>query len=81
MKNGLTTRIVMSLIFTVLVPTALRAQTYQVETLNGLGGGAGANSINNRGQILGFANNSSNTVSHAALWKDGSTYGRTRMPR
>jgi len=73
MKNGLTTRIVVSLVISVLVPAALRAQTYQVQTLNGLGGGAGANSINNRGQILGFANNSSNTVSHAALWKDGST--------
>jgi probable HAF family extracellular repeat protein len=73
MKNGLTTRIVVSLVISVLVPATLRAQTYQVQTLNGLGGGAGANSINNRGQILGFANNSSNTVSHAALWKDGST--------
>jgi len=73
MNNGLTTRILVSLVISVLVPAALRAQTYQVQTLNGLGGGAGANSINNRGQILGFANNSSNTVSHAALWKDGST--------
>src|SRR5215470_17149769 len=73
MKNGLTTRLSVSFIISLVVPAALFAQTYQVQTLNGLGGGAGANSINNRAQILGFANNSSNTVSHAALWNDGST--------
>jgi len=73
MKNGLTTRLLVSFIISLVVPAALFAQTYQVQTLNGLGGGAGANSINNRAQILGFANNSSNTVSHAALWNDGST--------
>jgi uncharacterized membrane protein len=36
--------------------------------LNGFGGGAGANSLNNRGQILGQANNETNTISRAALW-------------
>jgi len=73
MKHGIAKRILLSLSITLMIPVALSAQTYQVQTLNGLGGGAGANSINNRGQVLGFANNASNTVSHAALWSTGST--------
>jgi probable HAF family extracellular repeat protein len=68
MKNGSTKHVAAALLLTVILPLALRAQTYQVKTLNGFGGAAGANSINNRGQILGQANNETNTVSHAALW-------------
>ena len=73
MKSRLTTRMIVSLFATVIIPSVLVAQTYEVQTLNSFGGGAGANSINNRGQILGYANESSNTVSHAALWNGGST--------
>ena len=73
MKNGIFKRMLASLSITLMIPVVMVAQSYQVQTLNGLGGGAGANSINNRGQILGFANNSSNTASHAALWNYGST--------
>ena len=73
MKSRLTKRILVSLSINLMIPVVLVAQTYQVQTLNGSGGDAGANSINNRSQILGFANNSTNTVSHAALWNGGST--------
>lgn len=73
MKSRLTTRMIVSLFATVIIPSVLVAQTYEMQTLNSFGGGAGANSINNRGQILGYANESSNTVSHAALWNGGST--------
>lgn len=73
MKSRLTTRMIVSLFATVIIPSVLVAQTYEMQTLNSFGGGAGANSINNRGRILGYANESSNTVSHAALWNGGST--------
>ena len=72
MKKGSTKRVAAALFLTILFPVALRAQIYEVRTLNGFGGGAGANSINNRGQILGQANNETNTISHAALWLGGS---------
>ena len=72
MKKELTKRVAAALFLAMFFPVALRAQTYQVRTLNGLGGGAGGNSINNRGQVLGVANNETNTVSHAALWTAGS---------
>src|SRR5262245_34472909 len=72
MTKGLTKRVAPALALAMFVPVALRAQTYQVRTLDGLGGGAAANSLNNRGQILGLANNATNTVSHAALWTAGS---------
>ena len=68
MKKGSTKRIATVLLFALSFPVALRAQTYQVKTLTGLGGGAGANSLNNRGHVLGQANNETNTISHAALW-------------
>lgn len=58
----------------VVVPTAA-AQSYSVTILNGLGngsGGAGANSVNDRGWVAGQANNESATVSHASLWIGGS---------
>jgi probable HAF family extracellular repeat protein len=73
MKNGSTKRVVAALLLTMFLPVALQAQTYQVKTLNGLGGGAGANGINNRGQIVGLANNETNTISHAALWTAASS--------
>ena len=68
MKKGSTKRVAAALFLTIVFPVALRAQVYQVTTLNGLGGGAGGNSLNNRGQVLGFANDATNTISHAALW-------------
>ena len=73
MKNGSTKRVVAALLLTMFLPVALQAQTYQVKTLDGLGGGAGANGINNRGQIVGLANNATNTISHAALWTAASS--------
>ena len=65
--------LLVSLFLTLILPLVLVAQTYEVTTLEGLGGGAGANSINNRGQVVGQANKSGNTVSHAALWSHDST--------
>jgi probable HAF family extracellular repeat protein len=62
-----------SLVATLMFPVAIAAQTYDVVTLGGLGGGAGANSINDRGQVVGQANKEGNLVSHAALWLGGST--------
>jgi probable HAF family extracellular repeat protein len=63
-----------SILFTTLMfPVTLVAQNYNVVTLDGLGGGAGANSINNRAQVVGTANKEGNQVSRAALWTDGPT--------
>lgn len=64
---------VVALFATLIFPVQAIAQRYDVVALDGLGGGAGANSINNRGQILGTANKEGNVVSRAALWSDGST--------
>src|SRR5262245_7696109 len=54
------------------IPACLAAQTYDVVTLDGLGGGAGANSINDRGWVAGQANKAGDNVSHAAIWAGGS---------
>src|SRR5215470_7844433 len=54
------------------LPACLEAQTYNVSTLQGFGGAAGANSLNNRGWAAGQANNADNSVSHAAVWIGGS---------
>ncbi len=60
-----------------VIPAALAlsmnvaAETYEVTTLQGLGGGAGANSINDRGWIAGQANKPGDAVSRAALWIGG----------
>ncbi len=56
-----------------MLPTSLVAQTYNVVTLDGIGGAAGANSINDRGQIAGTANKAGDTISRATLWKGDST--------
>ena len=56
---------------TLALPMDLPAETYDVTTLQGLGGGAGANSINDRGWVTGQANTQGNAVSRAALWVDG----------
>jgi probable HAF family extracellular repeat protein len=61
-----------SLFLSLVLPIVVVAQTYNVKTLEGLGGGAGANSINNRSQVVGQANQPGDTVSHAALWSHGS---------
>jgi probable HAF family extracellular repeat protein len=56
-----------------LAPAPLVAETrYRIETLSGLGGAAGANSINNSGSATGTANQAGDAVSHAALWVRGS---------
>ncbi|MFZ2159586.1 MAG: hypothetical protein WAV72_26170, partial [Bradyrhizobium sp.] len=60
-----------SLFATLMFPVALVAQTYNVVTLDGLGGGAGANGINDRGRVVGQANKEGDNVSHAALWTGG----------
>ena len=73
MKIGLTKRLVAILFLATVLPVQLQAQTYQVRTLNGLGGAAGGNSLNNRGQVLGQANNETNTISRAVLWNPGSS--------
>ena len=60
-------------LFAVLMfPVTLAAQNYHVVKLDGLGGDAGANSINDRGQVAGQANKEGNNVSHATLWTRGS---------
>jgi len=56
-----------------IFPVGLAAQTYNVVSLDGLGGGAGANGINNRGRVVGTANNEGNNIARAALWTGGST--------
>ena len=58
-----------------LTPAPVVAQTrYSIETLDALGGTAGAaNSINNRGWASGTANQEGDAVSHAALWMGGAT--------
>src|SRR4029450_9094564 len=53
------------------LPMDLAAQDYDVTILQGLGGGAGANSINNRGWVAGQANREGDAVSRAALWMGG----------
>jgi len=53
------------------LPMDLAAETYDVTTLQGLGGGAGANSINDRGWVTGQANKQGDAVSRAALWVGG----------
>jgi len=54
-----------------LIPAHLAAQTYNVVKLEGFGGGASANSINDRGWVAGAANGEGDNVSHAALWVRG----------
>ncbi|PYQ36586.1 MAG: hypothetical protein DMF55_04565 [Acidobacteria bacterium] len=56
---------------TLMIATGLAAQTYNVTRLEGLGGDAAANSINDRGWIAGAANKAGNGISHAALWANG----------
>jgi probable HAF family extracellular repeat protein len=63
---------VFALFAVLIIPFSLAAQTYSVVKLDGLGGGAGANSINDRGWVAGQANKAGDNVSHAALWVGGS---------
>ena len=61
-------------LFAMLIfPVALAAQTYNVVKLDGLGGDAGANGINDRGFVVGQANKEGNNVSRAVLWIRGSS--------
>ncbi len=64
---------VFALFSVLIIPFSVAAQTYNVVKLDGLGGGAGANSINDRGWVAGQANKAGDNVSHAALWVGGST--------
>jgi probable HAF family extracellular repeat protein len=73
MKRRISTCInAFALFATLIFPAGLAAQTYNVVKLDGLGGVAGANGINDRGRVVGQANKEGNNVSHAALWIDGS---------
>src|SRR5262245_41786379 len=72
MTKGLTKRVAPALALAMFVPVALRAQTYQVRTLDSLGRGAAAYCLNHRAQIPALANNATNTAPHAALWTAGS---------
>jgi probable HAF family extracellular repeat protein len=55
--------------------THVAAQTYDVVRLDGLGGAASANSINNRGWAAGTADNAGDTVARAVLWgSDGKAF-------
>lgn len=72
MQKGSPKCVAVALLLAMVSPILVQAQSYEVKTLNGLGGGAGANSLNNRSQVLGQANNETNTISHAALWTAGS---------
>src|SRR5258705_13482056 len=71
--NSRITKCGTALFASLVFPIVLTAQTYNVRTLDGLGGGAGANGINNRSQVVGQANKEGDVVSHAALWTKGST--------
>jgi probable HAF family extracellular repeat protein len=63
---------VLALFAALMFPVGLAAQTYNVVKLDGLGGGAGANGINDRGRVVGQANKAGDNISHAALWTGGS---------
>ena len=65
------TNAVMVLAALLLMSTGAAAQTYNVIRLEGLGGAASANSIDDRGWIAGAANNDDNTISRAVLWVGG----------
>ena len=74
MKSRLTKCTNALALFAMLIfPVALAAQTYQVVKLDGLGGDAGANGINDRGYVVGQANKEGNNVSRAVLWIRGSS--------
>jgi uncharacterized membrane protein len=55
------------------IPIDLAAQTYAVVRLDGFGGAAGANSINDREWVARAANDATDTISHAALWVGAAT--------
>src|SRR5258705_4017037 len=71
--NNRITKCGTALFATLVSPIVLTAQTYNVRPLDGLGGGAGANGVDNRSQVVGQANKEGDVVSHAALWTQGST--------
>jgi probable HAF family extracellular repeat protein len=74
MKRRITTCMNALALFAMLIfPASLAAQTYNVVSLDGHGGDAGANGINNRGSVVGTANKEGNTISRATLWTGGST--------
>src|SRR5215211_3034887 len=72
MPSRMTRSIFVAILIAVALPVSLAAQGYDLTILQGLGGGAAANSINDRGWVAGVANNPGDTVSHAALWVRGS---------
>jgi probable HAF family extracellular repeat protein len=64
---------VVAVLVALALPMSLAAQSYDLTILQGLGGGAAANSLNDRGWTAGVANNAGDTIGHAALWVGGST--------
>jgi probable HAF family extracellular repeat protein len=62
-----------AILIALTLPISITAQSYELTVLQGLGGGAAANSLNDRGWVAGVANKAGDTISHAALWVGGST--------
>jgi probable HAF family extracellular repeat protein len=72
-SQALAWMVVVTLAAALAASVPLAAQTtYKVVKLDGLGGDAGANGINNRGWATGQANNVGNTIARATLWVRGS---------
>src|SRR4029450_13918313 len=66
-------RHVVAVLVALAIQVSVAAQGYNLTILQGFGGAAGANSIDNRGWVAGTANNAGNPISHATLWIGGST--------
>jgi probable HAF family extracellular repeat protein len=68
MRSSVTRGYAVAVSIALVLPVSVTAQGYNLTILQGLGGGAAANSINDRGWVAGVANDAGGTVSHAALW-------------
>jgi probable HAF family extracellular repeat protein len=66
-------RHVVAVLIALAIQVSVAAQGYNLRILQGFGGAAGANSINDRGWVAGTANNADGTISHATIWTGGST--------
>ena len=73
MRSSVTRSYAVAVSIALTLPVSVTAQGYVLTILQGLGGGAAANSINDRGWVAGVANDAGDTVSHAALWVGGPT--------
>jgi probable HAF family extracellular repeat protein len=72
MTSGMRSGNFVAVLIALTLPTSLAAQSYDLTILQGFGGGAAANSINDRGWVAGAANNPGDAIGHAALWILGS---------